>query len=92
MTEDETPAVEPAPAEPGAVGQLTISSLPRSKVVVDGQFLRYTPLFQHEIAAGEHTILLELDDGRRHRFMVDVPDGGEVRRIWHFDQSEWVER
>jgi len=88
---DDAPSVEDV-ATDGASGLLTVSSLPRSKVVVDGQFVRYTPLFQHGLPAGEHTVLLELDDGRRHRFMVDVPEDGEVRRIWHFDQATWVER
>jgi eukaryotic-like serine/threonine-protein kinase len=81
-----------APAEPAGLGMLTISSLPRSKVIVDGQFVRYTPLFQHEIDAGAHSVRLETDDGRRTTFKVDVPTNGEVRRIWHFETGQWVEQ
>ena len=85
------PQPQPQP-EPGGVGMLTISSLPRSKVIVDGQFVRYTPLFQHEIEAGSHSVRLETDDGRRTTFKVDVPTNGEVRRIWHFETGQWVEQ
>ena len=83
--------VQPPP-EPVGLGMLTVSSLPRSKVVVDGQFVRYTPLFQYELAAGSHSVSLETDDGRRTRFKVDVPTNGEVRRIWHFETGQWVEQ
>jgi len=85
-------APEPDPPELGGMGTLTISSLPRSKVIVDGQFVRYTPLFQHEIESGPHSITLETDDGRRTRFKVDVHANSEVRRIWHFETGQWVEQ
>ncbi len=85
-------APDPEPPDPGGVGTLTISSLPRSKVIVDGQFVRYTPLFQHEIESGAHSITLETDDGRRTRFKVDVHANAEVRRIWHFETGQWVEQ
>ena len=83
--------VQPTP-EPAGLGMLTISSLPRSKVIVDGQFVRYTPLCQHEIDAGAHSVRLETDDGRRTTFKVEVPTNGEVRRIWHFETGQWVEQ
>ena len=89
---EEAPEPRPTRSAPAAsTGLLTISSLPRSKVVVDGSFVRYTPLYEHEVAAGAHTIRLETDDGRYTRFRVDVTAGGEVRRIWHFEKGEWVE-
>ncbi|HJN73164.1 MAG TPA: serine/threonine-protein kinase [Myxococcota bacterium] len=80
-----------APRSAATTGLLTVSSLPRSKVIVDGQFVRFTPLYEHELPAGPHTVRLETDDGRYTRFRVDVPAGGEIRRIWHFEQGAWVE-
>ncbi|MCP4807332.1 MAG: protein kinase [Proteobacteria bacterium] len=74
-----------------STGVLTVSSLPRSKVIVDGSFVRYTPLYEHELPAGAHVVRLETDDGRYTQFRVDVSGGSEVRRIWHFEKGEWVE-
>jgi len=81
---------EPAPA--GALGLVTISSLPRSKVVLDGTFVKHTPLFRHELPVGRHVVELTTDDGRTTRFVVDVVQDGEVRRVWHFDQGTWIEQ
>ncbi len=95
-TEPEVVEPEPAPAPAvkktaGGIGLLTVSSLPQSKVIVDGQFIRKTPLFEYELPAGAHTIRLETDDGQYTRFKVDVTAGQTVRRIWHFEQGAWVE-
>ncbi len=83
--------VEEAPAE-GAMGLITVSSLPRSRVTLDGSFVKHTPLFQYELAVGRHVVVLETDDGRQTRFVVDVIEGTEVRRVWHFDQGQWIEQ
>jgi len=72
-----------------ASGRLTVSSLPRSRVSIDGVFLRYTPLLSHEISSGSHMVVLETDDDRRIQFRVDVKTGEEVRRIWDFEQGLW---
>jgi hypothetical protein len=35
-------------------------------------------------------VLLVTSDNRRKTFRVDVPAGGEVRRIWLFDEDDWA--
>jgi len=72
-----------------ASGKVTISSLPRSRVSLDGVFLRYTPLLSHEVPSGSHMVVLETDDDRRIQFRLDVKTGEEVRRIWDFEQGLW---
>lgn len=97
-----TPAAAPAPAEPGpalgaaalvpeGTGLLTVSALSRARVYVDGAFVRVTPLFQHELPAGTHTITLEAEDGRRATFPVEVPAGRESRAVWDFELSALVD-
>jgi hypothetical protein len=66
--------------------------MPRAQVIVDGQFVRWVPLFQYPIAAGSHTVTLITEDDRRHTFRVVVPAGQEIRRIWHFDRGAWAEQ
>ncbi|MEE2752070.1 MAG: serine/threonine-protein kinase [Myxococcota bacterium] len=82
---------KPRPPEPVemASGKVTISSLPRSRVSIDGVFLRYTPLLSHEVPSGSHMVVLETDDDRRIQFRLDVKTGEEVRRIWDFEQGLW---
>jgi serine/threonine-protein kinase len=83
------PAVEePAPT---GDGMLTISSIPRAQVMIDGQYVRFTPLYQHAVSAGSHTVLLVAEDGRRKTFRVDVVPGAELRRIWLFEEGKWSE-
>ncbi len=73
-----------------ASGLLTVSSIPRSKVILDGQYLRYAPVFQYEVPAGVHTVTLVTDDGRRTHFKVDIVADKEWSRVWHFDNKDWV--
>lgn len=70
-------------------GLLTIGSDPRAQVMVNGQYVRYTPVFKHPIAAGTHTVLLVAEDGRRKSFKVTVEPNEETRKIWHFDEDRW---
>ncbi len=72
-----------------AEGQLSVSASPRAQILIDGQYVRFTPLFQHPVPAGPHTVLLVTADNRRKTFRVEVPEGGEVRRIWLFDEEAW---
>ncbi|MDP2315438.1 MAG: PEGA domain-containing protein, partial [Pseudomonadota bacterium] len=81
----------PAPESRRAEGLLTVSSMPRAQVMVDGQYVRYTPIFQHAVAAGTHTVLLVAEDGRRKSFKVEVGANAETRRIWLFDEERWSE-
>ncbi|GDX81285.1 hypothetical protein LBMAG42_30960 [Deltaproteobacteria bacterium] len=75
-----------------AEGLLSISATPRAQVMVDGAYVRFTPLFQHSVPAGPHTVLLVTEDGRRKTFRLEVPAGAEVRRIWLFDESRWSDQ
>jgi len=81
---------EPESSGP-ALGAVTISSVPRAKVLVDGKYVRYTPLFKHELPVGAHSVELATDDGRSKRFRVDVAAEGEVRRVWLFDEGRWAD-
>jgi len=72
------------------VGLLTVSPLPRSKVFVDGQFVRFTPLFRAELPVGDHAIELRTEAGEVHTFTVEVLQGQSVNRVWSFDQGAWV--
>lgn len=89
------PAGEPAgddgPLVETEQGLLTISSVPRAQVILDGQFLRWVPVFKHGTVPGSHTITLVTEDGRRHTFRVSVEADEEVRRVWHFERGEWAE-
>lgn len=73
-------------------GLLSISATPRAQVMVDGAYVRFTPLFQHSVSAGAHTVLLVTEDGRRKTFRLDVPAGAEIRRIWLFEEGRWSDQ
>ncbi len=83
-----SPAASVAPTGEAII---TISSAPRAQLLVDGQFVEYTPYFQKKIAPGNHTLQLVTDDGRRKTFKLDVKAGEEVRKIWLFDEERWSE-
>jgi len=89
------PAAATQPVAPVATvrdgdGLITISSIPRAKVFVDGQLVRSTPLFKHEVDAGAREIRLELADGRSHSFKLDVRNGADIHRVWSFDEGKFV--
>lgn len=79
-----------APAETRE-GRVTISSSPRAQLLVDGQFVDYTPWFQKPLRAGTHTVQLVADDGRRKTFRIEVKAGEEGRWIWLFDEGRFSE-
>ncbi len=74
-----------------ADGILSVSATPRAQVMVDGAYVRFTPLFQYAVSAGPHSVLLVTADGRRKSFRVDVAEGVETRRIWLFDEERWAD-
>ena len=90
------PAVQTTPEAPKeraaalGMGLLTISAIPRAQVIVDGRYVRYSPLFRHEVGAGDRVVTLITDDGRRTTFSLDVPDGGEARRVYSFKDGAFV--
>ncbi len=82
--------LEPATAGATAEGLLSVSATPRAQILIDGKYIRFTPLFQHSLPAGVHTVLLVTADNRRKTFRVDVPAAAEVRRVWLFDADSWA--
>jgi hypothetical protein len=87
---EDIPEEEPPPAVVER-GQLTVGSNPRAQVLIDGDFVRHTPLFKYWISAGVHTVTLVSETGERTSFTVDVLADKEVRRIWSFESDGWVE-
>ena len=87
---EEIPEEEPPPSVVER-GQLTVGSNPRAKVLIDGDFVRHTPLFKYWISAGTHTVTLVSETGERTSFTVDVLADKEIRRIWSFETDDWVE-
>jgi serine/threonine protein kinase len=81
---------EAAADEPAGIGYLTVSSLPRSKVMVDGLFVRYTPMFRTELGSGSHDVSLIADDGRATTFQVHIRAGQITNRVWSFEQGAWM--
>jgi hypothetical protein len=88
-------AAQPAASSPTArvtgEGRLTIGADVRSQVIVDGRYIRHTPLFEEVVSAGVHEVVLVTDDGRRKSVRVDVPAGGTVTRVWSFAKETWEE-
>lgn len=86
-TKPEPAAPAPPEAEPG---RLTVATAqPGCEVYVDGKYIRTVPLMKHELPSGTHLVTLVAPDGRRKSFEVDVPEGGEVRKLWDFDRREF---
>ena len=73
-------------------GLVTISSIPRADVYVDGQLIRKTPLFKHEVQAGARAVRLVASDGRTHEFKLDVRDGADINKVWSFDEGRFQRR
>ncbi|MBL8618859.1 MAG: serine/threonine protein kinase [Deltaproteobacteria bacterium] len=89
------PAPAPAPAGVGEVatgsGLLTISSIPKARVTVDGRFIRDSPLYNFQVEAGAHVVVLDSEDGRRKSFKVEVAPNATARRTWSFDEDRFIE-
>ncbi len=80
------------PAIVQRTGLVTISSMPRSRVFIDGKDLGWVPLFQRKLKAGIHEVRLETEDGASKSFTLEVEPGSNVTRIWHFASDGWAER
>jgi hypothetical protein len=66
-------------------GELLISTVPWSRVIIDGNDTgRDTPVRALRVAAGDHTILLRTPEGDEHSVAVSVVAGRTVRIIRRF--------
>jgi hypothetical protein len=70
---------------------ITLSSRPRAQVILDGEFVGWSPVLQHAATAGSHTVTLVAEDGQRTTFRVNVVAGEEVRKVWLFDSKTWAD-
>jgi hypothetical protein len=73
-----------------AQGRVSLGAVPRAQVVIDGRYIRYTPLHDHALPAGEHQVLLQTDDSRKKAFSIVVPEEGSVTRVWYFEEKRWA--
>jgi hypothetical protein len=71
-------------------GRVSLGAVPRAQVVIDGRYIRYTPLHDHALPAGEHQVLLQTDDSRKKAFTIVVPEDGSVTRVWYFEEKRWA--
>ncbi len=75
------------PVKPLFTGKIYVSSLPWSRVYVDGKLKGTTPLVLYRIPAGSHEIMLKTIDNREYRTTVTVEPFAVVR-IGTMFQSE----
>jgi hypothetical protein len=71
-------------------GRITISSIPRSEVYVDGKLIKSTPLFKHDVPAGARSIELKTNKGQTHSFKLDVRNGADIHKVWSFNDGKFV--
>jgi hypothetical protein len=76
------------PAEVGE-GWITVGADVRAQVIVNGRFLKYTPVFQQSVPAGVQNVILVTDDGRRKAFRLTVAAGQTVQKVWSFEKDDW---
>jgi serine/threonine-protein kinase len=84
-----TPDASTTKPAPIGRGKLTISSIPKAQVIVDGKFIRHSPLYRFDVTSGTRVITLIDSQGRRKTFSVAVPINGEARRVWSFENDRF---
>ncbi|MBI5497333.1 MAG: serine/threonine protein kinase [Deltaproteobacteria bacterium] len=75
------PAPAPAPAAAPRTGHLTVSSKPWATASVDGNIIGTTPVFQAELAAGNHVLTLVNDAKGLQKTVNITVKAGEVTKI-----------
>jgi hypothetical protein len=63
-------------------GYLSVSTRPWSEVHVDGRKVGYSPILNHKLPAGSHTVTLLSADGHRKDIQVDIQPE-KVRKVLH---------
>jgi len=81
----------PASAPTSGTGFLSVGSEPSAQVLVDGTFVRETPMLRYELPAGGHTVKLIAPGFEAKTFKVTVNGGAEARKIWNFETAAWVD-
>jgi hypothetical protein len=74
-----------------STGFLSVGCEPSAQVLVDGTFVRETPMLRHELPAGPHTVKLIAPGYEAKTFKVTVNGGAEARKIWNFETAAWVD-
>lgn len=74
---EKAPAVEP--------GFFTVNSSPYAKVEIDGQTIKTTPLQNHPLAPGAHSVRLTTEDGREKSFQIEIVTGQTVKKGIRFE-------
>ena len=64
-------AVPPAPP-PAGRGWLSLRARPNGEVTINGEWAGRTPITRQELAAGEHTVVVNADDGRRATAVIVI--------------------
>jgi serine/threonine-protein kinase len=84
-TPSPAPVARRPPRPPAAKpGKLFINANPWATIYVDGKKVGPTPIVDHTLSAGSHTIRAVAEDGRTRSLRIEVPPGGEVRKkvVW----------
>ncbi|TNE88153.1 MAG: serine/threonine protein kinase [Deltaproteobacteria bacterium] len=80
------PKPAPAPAVV-AMGTLKVNSIPWSTVYVDGAKVKATPITDHPLSAGSHTIKLVAGDGTEKVHTVTISGDSQTFFCWRFAED-----
>jgi hypothetical protein len=81
------PPPRPAEKAPAAMGALTLNAFPFAMVEIDGKPIKTTPLINHPLETGSHTVKLKTEDGRERTLQVTIEAGQTVKQIIKFDSA-----
>lgn len=81
------PAQEPAPTAP--TGMLTLGSVQKGDVYVNGALLLPPYGEPRSFPAGHYIISVVSPDGRRVTVALELAAGQEIKRIWDFEHWKW---
>ena len=83
-------AAAPRPAVT-QTGFLSLGSEPSAEILINGAFVKRTPMIRHELPAGSYTVKLIAEGAEPKSFKVTVSAGTESRKIWNFEEAAWVD-
>jgi len=82
------PTPEPEPEPVADLAWLSISASRPTDVWIDGKFHGPAPLIRKEMEPGRYVVTLMANDGRSHRFSVNLRKGQKFSRTWDPETSE----